>query len=189
MPPSVFAAPGAGGSCVAIVQVQELIESGVHFAEHMRGMLNEFGKPDLSKAPDTALIRTYSKKMVAQLTREHAKINRNLQGIREMNRLPDAMIVVDPKREDIAVKEAQRMGVTVVALIDTDSDPDTVDLPIPGNDDSIRSIELILAKLADAVREGRASLPPEAQGQPRGRPAAGAGQPAPAANPKPVPVS
>jgi small subunit ribosomal protein S2 len=58
-----------------------------------------------------------------------------------MNRLPDAMVVVDPKREEIAVKEAQRMGVTTVALIDTDSDPDMVDLPIPGNDDSIRSIE------------------------------------------------
>src|SRR6202040_833293 len=112
---------------------------------------------------ETAAIRTHSKKMVAQLTRELTKINRNLQGIRDMNRLPDAMVVVDPKREDIAVKEAQRMGVTTVALIDTDSDPDTVDLPIPGNDDSIRSIELVLGKLADAVLEGRASLPPEQQ--------------------------
>ena len=80
-----------------------------------------------------------------------------------MNRLPDALVVVDPNREHIAVKEAQRMGVTTVALIDTDSDPDPVDLPIPGNDDSIRSIELILAKLADAVLEGRAALPPEQQ--------------------------
>src|SRR5207237_2161688 len=101
---------------------------------------NESGKLDLSKAPKTAPIRTYSKKMVAQLTRELSKISRNLQGIRDMNRLPDAMVVVDPKREDIAVKEAQRMGVTTVALIDTDSDPDVVDLPIPANDDSIRSI-------------------------------------------------
>jgi small subunit ribosomal protein S2 len=96
-----------------------------------------------------------------------------------MNRLPDAMVVIDPKREEIAVKEAQRMGVTTVALIDTDSDPDVVDLPIPGNDDSIRSIEITLAKLADAVLEGKASRPPEAQGG-RGR-----GGPAPApANPK-----
>src|SRR5438876_11248491 len=148
----------------------------------MKSMRTETGKLEDNKAPETATIRTYSKKRVATHKRELTKITRNLQSIREMNRLPDAMIVVDPKREDIAVKEAQRMGVTVVALIDTDSDPDTVDLPIPGNDDSIRSIELVLAKLADAVREGRASLPPEAQGQPRGRPAAGAGQPAPAAN-------
>ena len=152
----------------------------VNLAEHMRGMLNEFGKPDLSKAPETALIRTYSKKMVSQLTREHAKINRNLQGIREMNRLPDAMVVVDPKREDIAVKEAQRMGVTTVALIDTDSDPDVVDLPIPGNDDSIRSIELILAKLADAVLEGKAAIPPEQAAQPGGR------QPRPVPQPQPA---
>src|SRR4051812_22759712 len=128
---------------------------------YMKTMLNESGKYDLSKAPDNASIRGYSKKMVAQLNRELTKITRNLQGIREMNRLPDAMVVVDPKREHIAVKEAQRMGVSTVALIDTDSDPDLVDLPVPGNDDSIRSIELILAKLADAVLEGRASLPPE----------------------------
>jgi small subunit ribosomal protein S2 len=164
---------------------------------YMKGMLNESGKYDLAKAPETAAIRGYSKKMVAQLNRELTKITRNLSGIREMNRLPDAMIVVDPKREEIAVKEAQRMGVTVVSLIDTDSDPDTVDLPIPGNDDSIRSIELMLAKLADAVREGRASLPPEAQGGQRGGrggagPAGprgpGAGPAGPEANPKPVPA-
>jgi len=119
---------------------------------HMLSMLNESGKLEFNKAPETASIRSYSKKMVATLNRELTKITRNLQGIREMNRLPEALVVVDPHREDIAVKEAQRMGVTTVALIDTDSDPDTVDLPIPGNDDSIRSIELILSKLADAVR-------------------------------------
>lgn len=141
---------------------------------HMQSMHNESGKLDLSRAPETAPIRTYSKKMVAQLSREYGKISRNLQGIRDMNRLPDAMVVVDPKREDIAVKEAQRMGVTTVALIDTDSDPDTVDLPIPGNDDSIRSIELILAKLANSVLEGKASLPPEAQQPGRGGPRGGA---------------
>ena len=147
----------------------------VNLAEHMKSMVNETGKLDLTRAPETAAIRTYSKKMVAQLTRELTKINRNLQGIRDMNRLPDAMVVVDPKREDIAVKEAQRMGVSVVALIDTDSDPDVVDLPIPGNDDSIRSIELVLARLADAVLEGKAALPAEPQPGPRARP-----QPAPA---------
>lgn len=135
---------------------------------YMKTMLNESGKFDFVKAPESAAIRGYSKKMVATLNRELTKITRNLQGIREMNRQPDALVVVDPHREDIAVKEAQRMGVTTVALIDTDSDPDKVDLPIPGNDDSIRSIELMLAKLADAVLEGRASLPPE-QPSPRGR--------------------
>ncbi len=128
---------------------------------YMRGMINESGKFEFSKSPETAKIRSYSKKMVATLNRELTKIRRNLLGIREMNRLPDAMVVVDPHREHIAVKEAQRMGVTTVALIDTDSDPDVVDLPIPGNDDSIRSIELVLARLADAVLEGRAAMPQE----------------------------
>jgi len=149
--------------------------TNVDMGAHMKGMLNEAGKLDLAKAPESAVIRTYSKKMVAQLNRELTKITRNLAGIREMNRLPDAMVVVDPKREEIAIKEAQRMGVTTVALIDTDSDPDVVDLPIPGNDDSIRSIELILKKLADAVLEGKASIPPEQQAQPGGRQRGGPG--------------
>jgi small subunit ribosomal protein S2 len=153
---------------------------------YMRTMLNESGKLELARAPETAAIRGYSKKMVATLNRELTKITRNLQGIREMNRLPDAMVVIDPHREDIAVKEAQRMGVTTVALIDTDSDPDMIDLPIPGNDDSIRSIELVLAKLADAVLEGKASLPPEPAGG-RGRAPAPV-PPGAAPNPKPAPV-
>ncbi len=158
---------------------------------HMQTMLNESGKLEFNKSPDSALIRGYSKKMVAQLNRELTKITRNLSGIRDMNRRPDALVVVDPKREHIAVKEAQRMGVTTVALIDTDSDPDTVDLPIPGNDDSIRSIELVLSKLADAVLEGRAALPPEQQTpiRPRPAPLAGNGTNTPAApNPKVAPA-
>src|SRR2546430_16133836 len=116
----------------------------------MKNIENEAGKLDLIKSPETAPIRGYSKKMVATLNRELSKIQRNLSGIREMNRLPDALVVIDPKREHIAVQEAKRMGVAVVALIDTDSDPDEVDLPVPGNDDSIRSIELFLTRAADA---------------------------------------
>ena len=159
----------------------------VDMAAHMRSVHNESGKLELTKAPETAAIRGYSKKMVATLNRELTKITRNLQGIREMNRLPDAMVVIDPKREEIAVQEAKRMGVTTVALIDTDSDPDLVDLPIPGNDDSIRSIELVLSKLADAVLEGRASLPPEQQGR-GGRPGAPPPGDGPSPNPKPAPA-
>ncbi len=156
---------------------------------YMRSMLNESGKLELSKSPETADIRRYSKKMVATLNRELTKIRRNLEGIREMNRMPDALIVVDPHREYIAVKEAQRVGIATVALIDTDSDPDTVDLPIPGNDDSIRSIELMLAKLADSIIEGRASLPPEPQPVARPRPSPvgnGANSPAVPTSPKPA---
>jgi small subunit ribosomal protein S2 len=157
---------------------------------YMRNMLNESGKLDLTRAPETAEIRRYSKKMVATLNRELSKIRRNLDGIRDMSRMPDALVVVDPKRESIAVKEAQRVGLPTVALIDTDSDPDTVDLPIPGNDDSIRSIELVLGKLSDSVLEGRASLPPEQQSaiRPRPQPPMGGGNGSNAPNPKPAPA-
>ena len=102
---------------------------------------------------------TYSKKRQSTLNRERKKIFTNLSGIREMNRLPEALIIVDPRRESIAVKEARLLGVKVLALIDTDSDPDLVDLPIPGNDDSIRSIDLILSHISDAVIDGKALLP------------------------------
>jgi small subunit ribosomal protein S2 len=157
----------------------------VDMPAYMKSMLNESGKLDFVKAPDTAAIRGYSKKMVATLNRELTKIHRNLEGIRHMNRLPDALVVVGPNREHIAVKEAQRMGVTTLALIDTDSDPDTVDLPIPGNDDSIRSIELVVAKLADAVLEGKAAAPAEQQSIAKPRPPISGNGPG-IANPKPA---
>lgn len=100
-------------------------------------------------------LSTFSKKMQSSLLREYKKMFRNLNGIRAMDRFPEVMIVVDPKKEKNAVREAKKLGVITIALIDTDSDPDEIDLPIPGNDDSIRSIELILAHLADAIVEGR----------------------------------
>ena len=100
-------------------------------------------------------IGSYSKKMQSALNREFRKMHRNLHGMRTMTRLPECLVVIDPKKERNAVKEAQKLGIATVALIDTDSDPDTIDLPIPGNDDSIRSIELIVRQLADAVIEGR----------------------------------
>ncbi len=152
---------------------------------YIAGLMTDAGKLDPAKAPDTSDIRTHSKKMISTLSRELVKIRRNLMGIRDMIKPPDALVIVGPNKEHIAVKEAKRMGVTTIALIDTDSDPDLVDLPIPGNDDSIRSIEVVLAKLADACLEGRAALPPEQQGQGRGRAPRGPqppqGAPAPAA--------
>ncbi len=102
-------------------------------------------------------LSTYSKKMQSALNREYRKMYRNLHGMRTMNRLPECLVVIDPKKERNAVREAQKLGITTVALIDTDSDPDLVDLPIPGNDDSIRSIELIVQQLADAIVEGRST--------------------------------
>jgi small subunit ribosomal protein S2 len=110
----------------------------------------------------------YSKKMVSTLTRERRKIQRNLDGIRKMSKLPGALVLVDVKREHIAAREARKLGIPVIALIDTDSDPDTCDIPIPGNDDAMRAIELICDSLADSILEGTRSRPkdePQAGGQ------------------------
>lgn len=104
---------------------------------------------------DATKFDTYSKKMQSALNREYRKMFRNLDGIRTMNRLPECLIVVDPKKEKNAVSEAQKLGIATVALIDTDCDPDLVDLPIPGNDDSMRSIELVVRILADAIVAGK----------------------------------
>ncbi len=100
-------------------------------------------------------LNSYSKKMQSSLQREYRKMYRNLNGIRDMSRFPEAMIIVDPKKEKNAVQEAKKLGIVTVALIDTDSNPDEIDLAIPGNDDSIRSIEVIMRCLADAIDEGR----------------------------------
>ena len=100
-------------------------------------------------------LSAYSKKAQSALTREYRKMFRNLNGIRNMNRLPECLVVIDPKKEKNAVTEARKLGIPTVPLIDTDCDPDMVDLPIPGNDDGIRSIDLILRMLADAVLEGK----------------------------------
>jgi small subunit ribosomal protein S2 len=112
---------------------------------------------------DEVKFDTYSKKMQSALTREYRKMFRNLNGMRTMNRLPECLIIVDPKKEKNAVSEAQKLGVATVALIDTDCDPDLVDLPIPGNDDSMRSIELIIKMLADAILAGKNRAAVESQ--------------------------
>ncbi|MFQ5847463.1 MAG: 30S ribosomal protein S2 [Candidatus Methylomirabilales bacterium] len=101
------------------------------------------------------------KKEALHLTREIEKLNRTLVGIKEMDRLPGAVVVVDTKRERIAVREARRLAIPVVALVDTNCDPDEIDYPIPGNDDAIRAIKLITSRLADAVREGRGAVDTE----------------------------
>ena len=110
----------------------------------------------------------YSKKMQSSLNREFRKMFRNLNGMRDMNRLPECLLIFDPKKEKNAVREAQKLGITTVSLIDTDCDPDTVDLPIPGNDDGIRSIELIAKYLADAILEGKAKIATQQQEQAEG---------------------
>jgi small subunit ribosomal protein S2 len=95
-----------------------------------------------------------TKKELSQINRERTKITRNLGGIREMDRMPGAMVVIDPSRELNAVREARKMGVVVIGILDTDCDPDTVDIVIPGNDDALKSARLLVEQLADAVEEG-----------------------------------
>ena len=108
----------------------------------------------LEKIRSTDELNTYSKKMQSSLAREYRKMFRNLNGIRTMNRMPQCMVIVDPNKEKNAIREARAMGITTIALIDTNCNPDDIDLPIPGNDDGIRSIEVILSHLADAVIAG-----------------------------------
>jgi len=116
---------------------------------------------ELEAMRESGEINTYSKKMQSTLTREYRKIYRNLNGMRDMNRLPECLVVVDPGKEKNAVREARLLGIKVVSLIDTDADPDLVDLVIPGNDDSLRSIRLIIQHLTDAVRQGKSMRPEE----------------------------
>ena len=118
---------------------------------------------ELEDVKNTDKINTYSKKAQSALTREYRKMFRNLNGIRTMSRLPACLVIVDPKKEKNAVSEAQKLGVATVSLIDTDCDPDLVDLPIPGNDDSMRSIELIVKMLSDAILAGRNRAAVESQ--------------------------
>jgi len=94
------------------------------------------------------------KKEVIQLRAEREKLEKNLGGIKDMKKLPAALFVVDPRKEHIAVSEARTLKIPIVAIIDTNCDPDEVDYPIPGNDDAIRAVKLITAKIADAVIEG-----------------------------------
>jgi len=110
---------------------------------------------ELERLVDSGEIETYSKKMTSQLLREKRKITRNLQGIRTMNKLPGALIVVDMWREINALREARGLGIPTICLIDTDGDPDLVDIPIPGNDDSMRSIEVVIRELCEAVTKGK----------------------------------
>ncbi len=103
----------------------------------------------------TGKFEAFSKKEVLRLEREMEKLNNALLGIKGMEHTPAAVFIIDPKKERIAVREARRLGIPVVAVVDTNCDPDEIDYPIPGNDDAIRAIRLIASRLADAILEGR----------------------------------
>src|SRR5258705_9721521 len=104
---------------------------------------------------DPKIVAALTKKEMLGLTREKAKLEQSLGGIKTMRKLPDAIFVIDPKQEEIAVKEARKLGIPVIAVIDTNCDPDMIDYKVPGNDDAIRAIRLFCSSIADAINESK----------------------------------
>ncbi len=133
------------------------------------GMLTNYGTIKKSirklevikKMREEGQLDLLTKKEALMLSRKEQKLELYLGGIKEMNKLPDMMFIIDAVKERIAIKEARRLGITVIAPLDTNCDPDLVDLPIPGNDDAIRSIQLFCNEMAAAMNEGKAALADE----------------------------
>lgn len=116
---------------------------------------------DIEEMERNGTFEKLPKKEVATLKREHRKLERGLGGVRNMTQPPDIVFVVDSKKENIAIAEARKLGIPIVALVDTNCDPDEVDYPIPANDDAIRSIKLLTNLVAEAVLEGRQIASPQ----------------------------
>ncbi|MCD6460769.1 30S ribosomal protein S2 [bacterium] len=110
---------------------------------------------DLEKLDTDGTLELLPKKEASSIRREMAKLHRNLDGVKEMSELPDALFVVDPKKEHLAIAEAKKLNIPIIAIIDTNCDPDDVDYPIPANDDAIRSIRYITSRLANAILEAQ----------------------------------
>lgn len=138
---------------------------------------------ELEKWEKEGLFKAISKKEVSRLTKEMNRLRKLLYGIREMRELPDVMFVIDPVEDSGAIAEAKRLGISIVAVCDTNSDPDVVDYPIPGNDDAARSIKLFCGLAADAIIEGRKAAEAAAGPQQEAEVAAAEAAPAPAAAP------
>lgn len=109
----------------------------------------------IEKMAEDGTFDVLPKKEVANLKKEQEKLTKNLGGIKDMDRIPDAIFVVDPKKESLCVNEANKLGLTIIGIADTNCDPDELDYVIPGNDDAIRAIKLIVSKMADAVIEAK----------------------------------
>ena len=121
--------------------------------ETIRGRVNKLR--ELEGFLESGAANKLPKKEIAQLNRQLAKLSKTLGGIKEMKGMPDILVVIDQKKELIAIKEANKLGIPVVCLADTNADTDGIDYIIPGNDDALRSIKLICSKMADAVLEGK----------------------------------
>ena len=141
------------------------IKSGMYYVNQrwLGGMLTNFDTiqkriqrlKDLEKMEEDGTFDVLPKKEVILLKKEMEKLEKNLGGIKEMDKLPGVIFLVDPKKERIAILEAKKLGIPVIGLVDTNCNPEEVDYAIPGNDDAIRAVKLITAKMADAIIEGR----------------------------------
>ncbi len=144
---------------------EEAERSGQFFvnARWLGGMLTNFKTirkridrlNQLDNMEKDGIFKVLPKKEVIKLKKEMSDLEKNLGGIKAMKKIPGAMFIVDPRKERNAILEAKRLGIPVIAIVDTNCDPDEIDYPIPGNDDAIRAVKLITAKMADAVIEGR----------------------------------
>jgi small subunit ribosomal protein S2 len=152
----------------SIVQAEAQACGAFHVTERwLGGMLTNFQTlkrqirrlRELEQGAQEGDFENYTKKEKLLFERERVKLARNLEGIKQMARLPGALFVVDAKKEKIAVAEANKLGIPVVAIVDTNADPDVITVPVPGNDDAIRSVSLITAALADVIKEARAQMP------------------------------
>jgi len=142
---------------------EEALRCGMYYVNErwLGGMLTNFKTiqtrirrlKDLERMEEDGTFDLLPKKEVAKLLHEKEKLDRNLGGIKEMKKIPDCMFIVDPKKEKIAVQEARNLGIPIVAIVDTNCDPDDVDHVIPGNDDAIRAVKLIAGTIANAVIE------------------------------------
>jgi len=153
---------------------EEAQRCGMFYVNHrwLGGMLTNFQTINRSIArlkefeamKEDGSIRRFPKKEVLMMEKKAAKLERSLGGIKDIGRLPDIVFVVDPRKEDIAVKEAHKMNIPLVAIVDSNCDPTEIDLPIPGNDDAIRAIRLLTARIADSVLEGKKMAEERLQG-------------------------
>jgi small subunit ribosomal protein S2 len=149
------------------IMSEEATKCGAHYINHrwLGGTLTnwatvqgrvEFLK-ELNKKEESGELNSLPKKEAAELRRERDKLQQNLGGLTNMLQIPDIAIVVDPKREATAIAECKKLGITIISILDTNCDPNSVDIPIPANDDAVRSIRLIISALSDAILTGKQS--------------------------------
>ena len=144
---------------------EEALKCGMFYVNQrwLGGMLTNFQTvkksikrlTEIERLKEDGTFAKLSKKEASKLNKEAFKLNKNLEGVRSMDKLPKAVFVIDSKKEDIAIKEAKKLGIPVVALVDTNCDPDMIDYVIPGNDDAIRSVKLIAGLISESILDGK----------------------------------